>query len=80
MLKLSSDVRDVLPKVLKLSCEVSEYKPLTSGWTSGSPLHGCGPVTTIPWAGQVDVARHVMGLANIAPHVTGLVEVLLLTS
>jgi len=31
MLKLSSNVSDVFPKVLKLSCEVSECKPLTVG-------------------------------------------------
>ena len=31
MLKLSSDVSDVFPKVLRLSCEVSECKPLLQG-------------------------------------------------
>jgi len=31
VLKLSSDVSDVFPKVLKLSSEVSECKPLVSG-------------------------------------------------
>ena len=31
MLKLSSNVSDVIPKVLKLSSEVSECKPLQPG-------------------------------------------------
>jgi len=37
VLKLSSNVRDVFPKVLKLSCEVSECKPLHIG-LRGIPL------------------------------------------
>jgi hypothetical protein len=31
MLELSSNVSDVFPEVLKLSCEVSECKPLAVG-------------------------------------------------
>ena len=31
MLKFSSHVSGVFPKVLKLSCAVSEYKPLVRG-------------------------------------------------
>ena len=34
MLKLSSNVSDVFPKVLKLSSEVSECKPLAGGGCS----------------------------------------------
>jgi len=42
VLKLSSNVSDAFPKVLKLSSEVSECKPLAAGSGQGQEAQGGG--------------------------------------
>jgi len=61
MLKLSSNVSDVFPKVLKLSCEVSECKPLHVGDDdTGSNSGGGGGVLSAA-APRAHAARHPAG-------------------
>ena len=60
VLKLSSIVSDAFPKVLKLSCEVSECKPLPDD--GGGP--GEGAAGAEPQAAQAGHQRHARSVSD----------------